>query len=232
MASYPLLANKETTTRDVHLDVIRADLWWCPTPPTVSGTVYFNFPGQQWQALSSSSLLQSSFSSTILTCLSIQVLSRLLFLSCFCTLVVGFPVMAQKGPRIPTVRVKDEPLEHIQRRKKVRELERKVDKTELLQYSEKDLDKISIRVYPMTMGQHKEPTFQPCFFTPYKGNLNAEPFMRNTRLKGGNGTLIKKIIQAHHWIGQLKHLDISMATFQSMNVKPKEMGLETYHLST
>ena len=90
--------------------------------------------------------------------------------------MVGFPVMAHKGPRIPTVRVKDEPLEHIQRRKKVGELERKVDKTELLQYSEKDLDKISIRVYPMTMGQHKEPTFQPCFFTPYKGNLNAEPY--------------------------------------------------------
>ena len=99
MASYPLLANKETTTRDVHSGcwlgpicagggragrVTQPADWPAskspsPTPPTVSGIVYFNFPGQQWQALSSSSLLQSPFSSTILTCLSIQVLSRLLF---------------------------------------------------------------------------------------------------------------------------------------------------------
>lgn len=56
--------------------------------------------------------------------------------------------------------------------------------------------------------------------------------MRSVQLKVGNGTLMKKIIQPHHWIGQLKHLNISMTMFQPMNVKPEEMGLETYPLST
>lgn len=92
--------------------------------------------------------------------------------------------MARKGPIIPTVRVKDEPLEHIQRRKNIGELERKVDKTGILQYSKEELYKIRIHTYPMTMNQNREPTFQPCFFTPYKGNLNAEPHDEQREARG------------------------------------------------
>lgn len=92
--------------------------------------------------------------------------------------------MARKGLIIPTMCVKDEPLEHIERRKNIRELERKVDKTEILQYSEKDLDKICIRTYLMTMSQNREPTFQPCFFIPYKGSLNAEPYDEERAAQG------------------------------------------------
>ena len=92
--------------------------------------------------------------------------------------------MARKGPIIPTMRVKDEPLEHIHRRNNIRELERKVDETKTLQYNKEELYNVSINTYPMTMNQNREPMFYPCFFTPYKGNLNAEPYDEEQEAQG------------------------------------------------
>lgn len=68
--------------------------------------------------------------------------------------------------------------------KNIRELEGKVDETERLQYSKEELYNICIHTYPMTMNQNREPTFYPCFFTPYKGNLNAEPYDEEREAQG------------------------------------------------
>lgn len=62
-----------------------------------------------------------------------------------------------------------------QRRRNIRKLESRVNATKKLQYDDDSLNEISIRTYPMTLDQSREPTFQPCFFMPYKGDLNTEP---------------------------------------------------------
>ena len=65
--------------------------------------------------------------------------------------------------------------ERIHRRRDIRKLESRVNATKKLQYDEEDLNEIHIRSYPMTLDQSREPTFQPCFFMPYKGDLTTEP---------------------------------------------------------
>lgn len=62
-----------------------------------------------------------------------------------------------------------------QRRSNIRKLESRVNATKKLHYDEESLNEINIRSYPMTLDQSREPTFQPCFFMPYKGDLNTEP---------------------------------------------------------
>ncbi|RJE24326.1 hypothetical protein PHISCL_03331 [Aspergillus sclerotialis] len=80
--------------------------------------------------------------------------------------------MVGKEPSMPAVRVENETHEHAQRRKNIRELEWKVDKMMKLEYNEADLSKIRIR----TCRVNNRPTFQPCFFMPYQGDLNTEPY--------------------------------------------------------
>lgn len=40
----------------------------------------------------------------------------------------------------------------------------------LLQYSEKELNEIRIRTYPLTKDERGDPAFSPSFFMPYKKN--------------------------------------------------------------
>lgn len=84
--------------------------------------------------------------------------------------------MVGKEPSMPAVRVENESHEHAQRRKNITELEWKVDKMMKLEYSEADLNKIHIRTFTMDLGENNRPTFQPCFFMPYQGDLNIEPY--------------------------------------------------------
>ena len=68
-----------------------------------------------------------------------------------------------------------EPPARIQRRRDIGKLGSRVDATNKLQYDEESLNEIHIRSCPMTLDQSHEPTFQPCFFKPYKDDLNTEP---------------------------------------------------------
>lgn len=56
-----------------------------------------------------------------------------------------------------------------------KKLESRVNATQNLQYDEESLNEVHVRSYPMTLDQSREPTFQPCIFMPYKGDLYAEP---------------------------------------------------------
>ncbi|OJJ85711.1 uncharacterized protein ASPGLDRAFT_57064 [Aspergillus glaucus CBS 516.65] len=75
----------------------------------------------------------------------------------------------------PTARI-DEAHEHFQRRRDIVDLQKEVDSTEKLQYTEEDLNAIQIRTYRMVSGKDSEPTFKPCFFMPYKGELSEDPY--------------------------------------------------------
>lgn len=76
---------------------------------------------------------------------------------------------------VPTARI-DEAHEHFQRRRDIVDLQKEVDRTEKLQYTEEDLNAIQIRTYRMVLGKDSEPTFKPCFFMPYKGELSEESY--------------------------------------------------------
>lgn len=76
---------------------------------------------------------------------------------------------------VPTARI-NEAHEHFQRRRDIVDLQKEVDSTEKLQYTEEDLNAIQIRTYRMVLGKDSEPTFKPCFFMPYKGDLSEEPY--------------------------------------------------------
>lgn len=80
--------------------------------------------------------------------------------------------MVREKRRVVNVQVSQA---HMQRYKDVRELEEWVTKERKHNYNKEDLKKLRVRTFQMESDPNREPTFRPCFFQPYKGDLNAEP---------------------------------------------------------
>lgn len=64
---------------------------------------------------------------------------------------------------------------HMQRWDNIRQLEVQVTKENKNKYNMEDLKKKCVRILRMNYDSNLEPTFRPCFFELYKGELSAEP---------------------------------------------------------
>lgn len=65
---------------------------------------------------------------------------------------------------------------HYERRRDISRLEAKVRRTKWLYYDQGSLDELKIRTYPLTLTELGDPSFLPCFFMPYTGELCEEPY--------------------------------------------------------
>ncbi|PKY01058.1 hypothetical protein P168DRAFT_284606 [Aspergillus campestris IBT 28561] len=63
---------------------------------------------------------------------------------------------------------------HLER---LRILERRVYDTENVLYNEAELSDLHISAKPFTLNENGEPTFKPCFFNPFRGNLEEHPYV-------------------------------------------------------
>lgn len=64
----------------------------------------------------------------------------------------------------------------MQRRRNIRKFLHKLSRLPHLEYTEGHLNMAHIHTYSMVLDENGEPTFEPCFFMPYKGELKAEPY--------------------------------------------------------
>ena len=90
---------------------------------------------------------------------------------------------------------------HQDRRRDISKLESKVRRIKRLYYEEEELEKLDIRTYPLTLTELGDPSFSPCFFTPYKGEFCEEPYYEELEDWKWNPYLPKEglAVRAQRW---------------------------------